>query len=98
MMAVNINKWEFRPLNLVVLGDERGLRLVFLNGWYSLFLRSLPLQNPRQCCRRSRRPGVWPDKQKNHSCRNGCEECKSTPRFHHPPLVRDCQLIFPQDG
>ncbi len=44
MMAVNIDERIFRPLDLVFLGDERGFRLVFVNGRrLLLFLRSLVL-------------------------------------------------------
>src|SRR5579872_3066041 len=98
VMAVNVDEWKLRPLNLVFLGDERGLRLVFLNRWYSCLRGALRLEHMRQGCRNAGRRHVRPHKQKNYGRWNESKKCKSSPRFHHPPLVRNCQTIFPQDG
>ncbi len=73
-MAVNVNERKFRPLNLVFLGDKRGLRLVLANRRGLLLLWSLVLL--RHC-------GARPNNQRGkYGNENDCNKIHSSPGIH----------------
>src|SRR5260370_4822629 len=88
MMTVNIDERKFRPLDLVLLGDQRGLRLVLVNRRrLVLFLRTLLLL---------RRCRAWPnDERSKCGNENDGEKGDGSPGIHSAPWVLECPAYFP---
>jgi len=72
----------------VLLGDERGFRLIFVNGWRRLlFLWSLVLQRHR---------GAWPnDERSKYGNENDCAKDDGSPGIHSAPWVLERPAYLP---
>src|SRR5712692_8182268 len=87
MMAVNIDERKLSPLDLVFLGDQRGLWLVLVDRRHLLLFRSLVLL---------RRCGARPNEERG-KCGNKNDGNKSggSPVFHSAPCFPGLPPYFP---